>query len=184
MVKILKIIGRIVGVSLEWLLIFLIIFLFAIRTSSFQTFLAEKAASYFSTELKTKVTVNKVDIILFNKIYLDDFLILDREKDTLLSLKTLEASFDGKSLLGNKIKVSNIKLDNGLIKVAKSAKSKEFNFQFLVDYFQSDEPSESSNPIDLSIKKISLNNFSVQYHDFNAKRTPFNSMKTISISQS
>jgi hypothetical protein len=35
---------------------------------------------------------------LFNKIYLDGFLILDREKDTLLSLKTLEASFDGKSL--------------------------------------------------------------------------------------
>ena len=173
MVKILKILGRIVGVSLEWLLIFLIIFLFAIRTSSFQTFLAEKAASYFSTELKTKVTVNKVDINLFNKIYLDGFLMLDREKDTLLSLKTLEASFDGKSLLGNKIKVSNIKLDDGLIKVAKSAKSKEFNFQFLVDYFQSDEPSDSSNPIDLAIKKISLNNFSVHYHDFNAKRTPF-----------
>ena len=71
MVKILKIIGRIVGVSLEWLTILIIIFLFAIRTSSFQTFLAEKAASYFSTELKTKVTVNKVDIILFNKIYLE-----------------------------------------------------------------------------------------------------------------
>ena len=113
MVKILKIIGRIVGVSLEWLTIFIIIFLFAIRTSGFQTFLAEKAASYFSKELKTKVTVNKADIILFNKIYLDGFLILDREKDTLLSLKTLEASFDGNSLLGNKIKVSNIKLNDG-----------------------------------------------------------------------
>ena len=173
MVKILKIVGRIIVIPMEWLLISAIVFLFVIRLSSFQTYLAEKAASYFSKELKTTVSVNKVDIILFNKIYLDGFLILDREKDTLLSLKTLEASFDGKSLLGNKIKVSNIKLDNGLIKVAKSAKSKEFNFQFLVDYFKSDEPSDPSSPIDLAIKKININNFSLHYHDFNAKRTPF-----------
>ena len=173
MVKILKIVGRIIVIPLEWLLISAIVFLFVIRLSSFQTYLAEKAASYFSKELKTTVSVNKVDIILFNKIYLDGFLILDREKDTLLSLKTLEASFDGNSLLSDKIKVTNVKLDDGLIKVVKSAKSKEFNFQFLVDYFKSDEPSDPSSPIDLAIKKININNFSLHYHDFNAKRTPF-----------
>jgi hypothetical protein len=173
MVKILKIVGRIIVIPLEWLLISAIVFLFVIRLSSFQTYLAEKAASYFSKELKTTVSVNKVDIILFNKIYLDGFLILDLEKDTLLSLKTLEASFDGNSLLSDKIKVTNVKLDDGLIKVAKSAKSKEFNFQFLVDYFKSDEPSDPSSPIDLAIKKINLNNFSLHYHDFNVKRTPF-----------
>ena len=173
MVKILKIVGRIIVIPLEWLLISAIVFLFVIRLSSFQTYLAEKAASYFSKELKTTVSVNKVDIILFNKIYLDGFLILDREKDTLLSLKTLEASFDGNSLLSDKIKVTYVKLDDGLIKVAKSAKSKEFNFQFLVDYFKSDEPSDPSSPIDLAIKKININNFSLHYHDFNAKRTPF-----------
>ena len=173
MVKILKIVGRIIVIPMEWLLISAIVFLFVIRLSSFQTYLAEKAASYFSKELKTTVSVNKVDIILFNKIYLDGFLILDREKDTLLSLKTLEASFDGNSLLSDKIKVTYVKLDDGLIKVAKSAKSKEFNFQFLVDYFKSDEPSDPSSPIDLAIKKININNFSLHYHDFNAKRTPF-----------
>ena len=173
MVKILKIVGRIIVIPMEWLLISAIVFLFVIRLSSFQTYLAEKAASYFSKELKTTVSVNKVDIILFNKIYLDGFLILDREKDTLLSLKTLEASFDGNSLLSDKIKVTNVKLDDGLIKVVKSAKSKEFNFQFLVDYFKSDEPSDPSSPIDLAIKKININNFSLHYHDFNAKRTPF-----------
>ena len=173
MVKILKIVGRIIVIPLEWLLISAIVFLFVIRLSSFQTYLAEKAASYFSKELKTTVSVNIGDIILFNKIYLDGFLILDREKDTLLSLKTLEASFDGNSLLSDKIKVTNVKLDDGLIKVVKSAKSKEFNFQFLVDYFKSDEPSDPSSPIDLAIKKININNFSLHYHDFNAKRTPF-----------
>ena len=93
MVKILKIIGRLVGIPLEWLLIVLIIFLFAIRTSSFQTYLAHKVAAYFSAELHTKVSLEKVDIVFFDQLYLDKILILDLQKDTLYRSIQLELNF-------------------------------------------------------------------------------------------
>ena len=110
MVKILKIIGRLVGIPLEWLLIFVIIFLFAIRTSSFQTYLAHKVAAYFSSELHTKVSLEKVDIVFFDQLYLDKILILDLQKDTLLSLNTIGVKFKNLRIFGNKIKIKDVEL--------------------------------------------------------------------------
>ncbi len=172
MVKILKIIGRLVGIPLEWLLIVLIIFLFAIRTSSFQTYLAHKVAAYFSAELHTKVSLEKVDIVFFDQLYLDKILILDLQKDTLLSLNTIGVKFQNLTSFGNKIKIKDVELVNGTMKVSKSAKAKKFNFQFLVDYFKSDKPSSPSDPLDLAIQKVSVKNLAIHYHDLNKKRTP------------
>ena len=172
MVKILKIIGRLVGIPLEWLLIFVIIFLFAIRTSSFQTYLAHKVAAYFSSELHTKVSLEKVDIVFFDQLYLDKILILDLQKDTLLSLNTIGVNFKNLRIFGNKIKIKDVELIDGTLKVSKSAKTKKFNYEFLVDYFQSDEPSSPSDPFELAIQKVSVKNLAIHYHDLNKKRTP------------
>ena len=172
MVKILKITGRLVGIPLEWLLIVLIIFLFAIRTSSFQTYLAHKVAAYYSAELHTKVSLEKVDIVFFDQLYLDKILILDLQKDTLLSLNTIGVKFKNLRIFGNKIKIKDVELVDGTLKVSKSAKTKKFNYEFLVDYFQSDEPSSPSDPFDLAIQKVSVKNLAIHYHDLNKKRTP------------
>jgi hypothetical protein len=172
MVKILKIIGRLVGIPLEWLLIFVIIFLFAIRTSSFQTYLAQKVAAYFSDELHTKVSLGKVDIVFFDQLYLDKLLILDLQKDTLLSLNTIGVKFNNLTIFGNKIKIKDVELVDGTMKVSKSAKTKIFNFQFLVDYFKSDKPSSPSDPFELAIQKVSVKNLAIHYHDLTKKRTP------------
>ena len=172
MVKILKILGRLVGIPLEWLLIFVIIFLFAIRTSSFQTYLAQKVAAYFSDELHTKVSLEKVDIVFFDQLYLDKILILDLQKDTLLSLNTIGVKFKNLTIFGNKIKIKDVELIDGTLKVSKSAKTKKFNYEFLVDYFQSDEPSSPSDPFELAIQKVSVKNLAIHYHDLNKKRTP------------
>ena len=177
MVKILKIIGRIIGIPLEWLMIFLIIFLFAIRTSSFQTFLAHKLTAYLSEELKAKVAVGKVDIVFFDRVYLDKIIILDLKKDTLLALNSAEVNIDNFDLFGKKIIIKDLKLVNGLVNVTKSAQDGKYNFQFLVDYFESDEPKTPSDPFDFKIQKIWVANLNVHYHDLNVKRTPntFNS---------
>ena len=57
MTKLLKIIGRIVGISFEWILIFMIFILFAIHTSPFQTFITKKITNYLSSELKTEIKI-------------------------------------------------------------------------------------------------------------------------------
>ena len=48
MAKLLKIIGRTIGITLEWLLVFVIALVFLIRISAFQTFLGGIATSYLS----------------------------------------------------------------------------------------------------------------------------------------
>ena len=174
MVKIIKIIGRVLLVPLEWLLIFVVIFLFAIRTPSFQTYLARQATAFLSDELKSTVAVGGVDIVFFNRIYLDKVVVLDLAKDTLLAVGSIEANFDEFTLSGKKIKLKNVVLNDGQVNVSKSLKTKQFNFQFMVDYFESDQPSSPSTPFDLAVQKVSIKNFAFHYHDLTKRRTPQN----------
>ena len=94
MVKIVKIIGRIIGISLEWVLILLILFLFGIRSEKFQSFLADRATDYLSNELNTTVRVSSVDIIFFDELALDGVLIRDLKHDTLLSVTSIRVHVD------------------------------------------------------------------------------------------
>ena len=89
MTKLLKIIGRTLGISFEWILILLIAFAFAIRTSPVQTYLAKKAAAFLSKEWNTRVEVGSVSIIFIDRVALDDVLVLDHDKDTLASIHTI-----------------------------------------------------------------------------------------------
>jgi len=80
MTKVFKIIGRIVGISIEWLLIALILFAFAIRTSAVQTFLAQKATAFLSSELGTTFHVEAVSIVFIDRIALDGITVLDQQQ--------------------------------------------------------------------------------------------------------
>ncbi|MEY4521881.1 MAG: hypothetical protein RIT10_1066, partial [Bacteroidota bacterium] len=82
MTKVSKIVVRIGGISIEWILIAFILFAFFIRTSAVQTYLAQKATAYLSKELKTTVKIGKVDITFFDEVVLEDVLLLDKNKDT------------------------------------------------------------------------------------------------------
>jgi hypothetical protein len=83
MANLLKIIGRIMGISLEWVLIFVIFLAFAIRSTQFQTFLAQKAGEFLSSELKTTVKVDEVAILFFDKVAFDGLLVLDQKLRTI-----------------------------------------------------------------------------------------------------
>jgi hypothetical protein len=65
MSKLLKIIGRIAGISAEWILILFLFFAFAIRTYPVQTFIAQKVASYLSSELQAEIKLEALEVIFF-----------------------------------------------------------------------------------------------------------------------
>ena len=81
MSKVLKIVGQSLGIVLECLLAFLIIFLFVVRSSFVQTYIANQVTQYLSNELKTTVKVDKVDVIFFDRLAIDGLLIKDQTKD-------------------------------------------------------------------------------------------------------
>jgi len=165
MTKLLKIIGRTLGISFEWILILLIAFAFAIRTSPVQTYLAKKAAAFLSKEWNTRVEVGSVSIIFIDRVALDDVLVLDHEKDTLASIHTLYATLDKLDLKKNELDLGEIELDGGVIHLSRDKKLGAFNFQFIIDYFKSDKPSKSK-PMALSLRKVQLTDVDFKYTDY------------------
>ena len=94
MSKVFKIIGRTTGIILEWLLIVFFILAFAIRTSTFQTYLASAATSFLSSELHAKIHIDKVDILFFDRAALAGVFVEDQQKDTLALINSLVVNID------------------------------------------------------------------------------------------
>ena len=115
MTKLLKIIRQSVGLVLEWTLILVILFAFAIRTTSFQTYLAQKAASYLSKELNTTINIDEVAIIFFDEIALDGVLLKDQENDTLIASKTIYVGIKDWNLTNLKFKLKNVDIEDATI---------------------------------------------------------------------
>lgn len=173
MAKLLKIVGRIIGISFEWLLIFIISLAFLIRSSLFQTYLAKQATAYLSTELNTKISVEKLEIVFLDKIALKGVKALDQSGETLISTAEILVTFDKLNFSKNEYVVSKVLLSDGSAWVYKSKKEGEFNFQFIVDYFSSDAPPSKSKSIILTVNSINLANFDLRYDDLQKEVLPF-----------
>ena len=142
MSKVGKILLRVSGVLFEWALILLICFAFLIRQSSFQTYIAQQVSKYFSKEWKTKLTIKKVDINLFDRIYLEGVSLLDRKGNTLLKVASLEVTILEFGM--DRASLNAITLNEGKVWVYKDASDGKMNFAFLTDYFASDDTTSSS----------------------------------------
>ena len=164
MTKVMKIIGRIIGISLEWILIFLLFFFFFIRTSTVQTYLAQIATDYLSKELKAEIKVEGVSILLFNKMSLNNVLIKDQKRDTLAHIKNIYFKIGKLNLRKNKFTVRAIDIENGTIKVNRDKKTGDFNYWFITDYFSSSNKSTNKS-IDVALNELELKNINFYYDD-------------------
>jgi len=113
------------------ILLLLLILYGALHLSSVQTFLVKKIAANLSEKLHTKVTVKKVDVRFFNKVLLQEVMIEDLQKDTLLYAGTLKANVNDWFFFKNKIALENIGLDDALVNMKRT--DSVWNYQFLVD---------------------------------------------------
>lgn len=172
MPKLLKILLRFIGILLEWILIVLIFVGFAIRTSPFQTYLAQKATAYFSEELHTKIKIEKVDIIFFDRFALDGVFLLDQKKDTLADLKSIVVTLNNYNGKKKIIDLGEVKLVDGNVKLNRDKKDGKFNFQFIADYFESSDTT-ASKPYEIKLNKVNLEQIDFKYDDYRAEKAPF-----------
>lgn len=174
MAKLLKILAKLIGGILEWTLILLIFTIFAIRTSPVQTFLARQATDYLSKELKTTFRVEKVSILFFHKVALDGIFVLDQHKDTLADIQSLYVTIHDFSQTKNLLTLNEVALEKGKVKIAREAKSGDYNYWFIQDYFDSGKPKkEPSKPIDVLLKNLRLTQVTVHYDDYRKTYSSF-----------
>lgn len=133
-------ITRIFFKTLGWLVLFVVLIgtalYFGFQTYTFQTWLGKRASGYLSDELHSTVKVSAVNLEFFRKANLKGVLILDRHKDTILHGDLLVdiKNFDYKN---QRLLLDKIRLHNVTSKLIKYKGDSVFNYQFLVDYFDS-----------------------------------------------
>ncbi|MFC4261839.1 translocation/assembly module TamB domain-containing protein [Ferruginibacter yonginensis] len=114
-----------------------------------QTYLAQKITTKLSKELHTKVSIKGVDVRFYNKVLLKGLYVEDLKKDTLLYAGTASASVNDWFFFKDKIKISNLGLDDALVNMKRT--DSVWNYQFLVDYFSSPKKTKKSGGDDVAI---------------------------------
>ena len=170
MAKIIKKTGRFflrfTGGVLEWALILIILLAFAIRTSAFQTWLAQRATDYLSDELGTEVRVKKVDIKFIDNMVLEEVYIEDQQGDTLIYAPTINAKVHNYSLRKKFFHIESVELNQPRIKVRKYEGKPEFNYDFLVDYFAGeDDDDTTAGPWDIKLHDLIIEDALISYRD-------------------
>jgi hypothetical protein len=150
----------------------LIFFAFAIRTSQFQTYLGKKATAYLSRELKTKISIQKVDYYFFDKLALDGVFLLDKQNDTLADIKSIFLTLDKFNSKKKEIDIKDIRLKRGKIKIYREKQEGKFNYQFLSDYFSSDDTTKSE-PFQIAIQQVKLVQIDLKYDDYRKKYSSY-----------
>ncbi len=166
MAKLLKILAKIIGSTLEWSLILIIAIAFAIRTSTFQTYLAELATNYLSKELETELHIGKVDIYFFDRLSLDDVFVRDLDGDTLASLGSIDVTLQSLNLTTNKMTLRNIALNKGRVGISRDSIKGDYNYAFIADYFSSESKSSNSKPMEVTVKSLDIDQVDITYDDY------------------
>lgn len=166
MAKVLKILGRIVGISFEWVLLLLILFAFAIRTSQFQTYLGTLATNYLSKELDAEFRIGKIDVVFFDKVYLKDVLVRDQHSDTLASLQQIMVRVRDFDLGGNYIHLKSVGLLNGRVGIERDSITGDYNYAFIADYFSGKKSHKpKSQPPRVTVDNIDIEWVTISYDD-------------------
>ena len=172
MSKLLKILGLSVGISVEWILIAILVFVFAIRSSDVQTHIGRYATSYLSKELKAELHVGKVDIALFDKIYIKNVSVKDQDNEKLLFIEEIKIEMDQSDLFQEAVILKNVSLRGGEIDINRDTENGTPNFQFLMDYFTPVNLQTGKNR-EFKIEKLKIENLSFSYENGAAESRSF-----------
>ncbi len=172
MTKLLKILRNIALFVSELALLTIILFFFLIRTSSFQTYLGQVGSKYISKELKANVSIGKIDIVFFDRVYFDDLIVEDQQEDTLASIGTFYTNIAGFDIEQRRFSLDEVGVSNATFRLDKKAGAKNTNLQFLIDYFSSDTAAVQSD-FSLRIAHVDIDNSQFFYNNHHHKRTDF-----------
>lgn len=171
MTKLLNFIGKGLLTLIEWVFILLIFVAFAIRTSPFQTFVAQKATEFLSKEMNTEIKIDEVAIVFIDEVRLDGVLVKDLDGDTLFAGSRIFATLKDFDLKKNYFNISEVDIQDGYAHLKKDTNG-VMNMNFLIDYFSSDQPAPKSNQsIFFDIEKVKLTNTTFRFDDFTAPPT-------------
>jgi hypothetical protein len=172
MPKLLNFIMQLASIFLDALLLFVVFFVFAIRTAPVQTFLAQRATSFLSKELKADIQIDQLAVVFIDRIALNGVYVSDQNNETLVDMKTIMVNLKGFDLIRGIYKVQTVSLNDGDIHLQRDKENGTFNYQFLIDYFNSQQKKKKKG-VTISVENISIDNIHFRYDDWRNEHTAF-----------
>lgn len=162
---ILKLIGRSLLYFIGGLLLILLVLYGLIHVPKVQHYLVEKTTSFLSNKLQTKVKIQGIDIDPFKTVVLKGVYIEDRKKDTLLYAEKMKADLGLLSLSRKEILLSYFSLQNARINLYKANGKDQFNYEFIVEAFTSENIDTTAEAWNFEVDEIKLNNVYLTFYD-------------------
>lgn len=157
--KITRIFFKSIGAISLVIIILLISFYFGIQSYSFQSWLGKEATKYISRELNSKVEIESIHLDFFESATLNKILILDKHHDTILYgdilIKINNFDYKNKSITIQKITLKNLNS-----KIIKYKKDVNYNYDFLINYFSSNNKEQTNSKWNIKFDELELNNVS------------------------
>ncbi|MBC7934757.1 MAG: translocation/assembly module TamB domain-containing protein [Rhizobacter sp.] len=139
-------------------MLLLVVFCWGLLQLSFvQNLVISNVTSTLSKELKTKVTIKKIDIDFFDRLVLNGLMVEDRKKDTLLYAGAAKVNITDYFFFKDKIVFKNVGLNDAVINMTRN--DSVWNYQFIVDYFSGtkDSTKKKAGP-DISVNELHFTN--------------------------
>jgi len=152
------------------LILLLVLFALSLQLKPVQNFLAQRASSFLSKELETRITLSSIYFRPFNAIEIHELYVEDRDQDTLLYVDSFFADIDISSIWKSKLTMSGVSVTNGKIFIKKQVDSTT-NFSFIQEYFSSDKPKdEKTKKFDFVLPDARLKNMNIRYRNLSAEK--------------
>ena len=153
-----------------WLLAipaFLVALVLSLQIHAVQTWGGHRLASYLSSEWNRKVEIDRVRIDLWARLVLDGLYIEDHKGDTLLYAKELHMAAYSFSSSESRFESQSISLIEPDIELKRYQGDSDWNYQFLSDYFSTDEPADTTSNFSMWVGKLYVENAKFVYFDYN-----------------
>lgn len=148
------------------------VILFSIQFKPVQTYVAKRAAAYLSKELNTTISLSGLYIKPFKSVVLENLIVLDLQKDTLLNTQEFLVDINQFSLQKRVIGISTVQISDGHF-FLKSYKDRSTNLDFIINYFSSGSPKVKSKkkPYEVSFDRVILNDIAFKYKNLRVDTT-------------
>ena len=165
------------------LILLLIVLIILIRTPYVQNKLVGELEGLLEQKLDTKVSVGGAYLSFPKSLEISSFYIEDLKGDTLLYFNSLEVDTDLWALLDNKIQINSLDLNNAVGRINKDQTSKDFNYQFIIDAFASNDsvPKPAGKPWQFDLHDVNLYSINFKMVDQEAGTFLLASLKELEI---
>lgn len=163
---------RVVGWIFLSLLILIIAILLFVRSPWGQGIIVDKVVSSIEETTGTTVDIEKLFITFDGNILLKGLYIEDKQGDTLVYSKYLEADVPLIPIIrGNGISVDFLEWEGVVANIIRKDSISGFNYQFLVEAYAAPadttaiQPDTTAAPMQISLGDLNFSNFNVSFHD-------------------